>query len=188
MESRLPQGKEGSDMLREQAPTASEPFCLGVFADVAHADQAIAGLLAAGFDADHISVICSNQAIERHFGDFEHEHLAGADTPFAATAGAGLGALAAGAATTMLVGTGGAALIAVGPLLAVAGGIVGGFVGAMTTRGMDRELVNFYEQAVAEGRILVACESRRPDADAKLAEAKRTFVEAGAQPVSLHGD
>lgn len=175
-------------MLSNQATTADKPFCLGVFTDVAHADRAIAGLLAAGFDTDHISVICSNQAIEQHFGVFEHEHLAGADTPLAVTAGAGIGALLAGAASTMLMGAGGAALIAGGPLLAVTGGIVGGFVGAMTTRGMDRELVNFYEQAVAQGRILVACESHSPEPNAKLAEAKRILMEAGAQPVRLHGD
>lgn len=178
-------------MLSNQVSTVDKPFCLGIFRKVAHADQAVASLLAAGFDKDHITVICSNLAIEQHFDAFEHEHLAGADTPLAATAGGGIGGISAllgGAATMMLMGAGSAALIAIGPLLAVTGAIVGSFVGAMTTRGMDRELVNFYEQAVTQGSILVAAESHSPEPSTKLAEARRILMKAGAQPVRLHGD
>jgi hypothetical protein len=53
---------------------------------------------------------------------------------------------------------------------------------------MDRELVSFYEQAVAQGRILVAGESHGPEPNAKLAAARRILMKAGAQPVRLHGD
>jgi hypothetical protein len=175
-------------MPSNQTSTAEKPFCVGIFTNVAQADQAVAGLLNAGFDKGHITVICSDQVKEQHFHAFEHEHLAGADTPFAAAAGGAIGALLGGAASTaMIVGTGGVGLIAVGPLLAT-GAIVGGFVGAMTTRGVGRDLANYYEQAVTQGKILVAAESHSPEPSAKLAEAERILTEAGSLPVRLRGD
>jgi len=186
---RFDRKKDGAGMASNQTSTEGKPFCVGIFANVAQADQAVAGLLTTGFDKDHITVICSNEAKEHHFRAFEHEHLAGADTPLAAAAGGVIGALLGGVASTvMIVGTGGVALIAVGPLLAGLGAIVGGFVGAMTTRGMDRELVNYYEQAVTQGMILVAAESHSHDSSAKLVEAEQILAKAGSQPIRLRGD
>jgi len=79
--------KDGSDMASNQTSTERKLFCVGIFTNVTQANQAVAGLLRAGFDKDHITVICSNQAKEHHFRTFEHEHLTGADTPLAAAAG-----------------------------------------------------------------------------------------------------
>ncbi len=175
-------------MPNSQSSTKGKPFCIGIFTNVAQADQAVAGLLTAGFDKDHITVICSNQVKEQHFRAFEHEHLAGTDTPLTATAGGAIGALLGVASTVMIASTGGIALVVLGPLLATTGAIVGGFVGAMTTRGMDRELVNYYEQAVTSGKILVAAESHGADASTKLVEAERILAKGGTHPIRLHGD
>jgi hypothetical protein len=70
-------------------------------------------------------------------------------------------------------------------LAAAAGGVAGGFVGAMMTRGFEKELANFYQQAVLEGRILVAAEDKSPYAQESLARATRVLAEAGAQPLPL---
>ena len=43
-------------------------------------------------------------------------------------------------------------------ILIGAAGLVGGLVGAMMTRGFEHELANHYDQAVVEGKILVAAQ------------------------------
>ena len=47
--------------------SAEKPFRVGVFATIEQADRAVAGLLAAGFTKDHISVVCSDKVIEQQF-------------------------------------------------------------------------------------------------------------------------
>ncbi|MEX0713629.1 MAG: hypothetical protein WD278_14825, partial [Pirellulales bacterium] len=74
---------------------------------------------------------------------------------------------------------------AAGGLAAWTGGVVGGLVGAMMTRGVEKELADYYDQAVLKGRILVAAEVAGDEENASLAEAERVFREAGAEPVSL---
>ena len=57
--------------------------------------------------------------------------------------------------------TGGLGLLVFGPMFlssACAGALVGGLVGAMTTRGIEKEIANYYDQAVVQGKILVAAE------------------------------
>ena len=45
----------------------------GVFASPSVVDQVVDQLLAAGFDDDEITVICSDETIRRHFHDFDHQ-------------------------------------------------------------------------------------------------------------------
>jgi hypothetical protein len=97
-----------------------------------------------------------------------------------------VGALAGGlsvvAAATL---TGGVALLAAAPISAGAGGVVGGLVGAMMSRGVEKELADYYSQAVEDGRILVAAESHEPHDQARLAQAERILGTAGAAPIEL---
>jgi hypothetical protein len=58
-------------------------------------------------------------------------------------------------------------------------------VGAMMTRGVERELADYYQQAVLDGRILVAAEHSGPHHARRLAEAALVLAEAGAQPLPL---
>ena len=83
------------------------------------------------------------------------------------------------------VATGGVGLLAAGGASAWAGGIVGGLIGAMMTRGIEDELANYYDQAVVRGKILVAAEDRSERGSERLAAAERVLAEAGAEPVSL---
>jgi hypothetical protein len=62
--------------------------------------------------------------------------------------------------------------------------VAGGFIGAMTTRGVTKEMADFYDQAVTRGKILVAIEDEA-DNTPRLATAERTFAEAGAEPLPL---
>jgi hypothetical protein len=171
-------------MTRVKGPDT--PLRVGVFSEVADADRAVKRLLEAGFTKEQITVICSDETRQRHFRQFEHQEPAGQHTPAAAAAGSAIGALVAGA--TAVVGTlatGGAALIFTGPLAAWAGGVVGGLVGAMMTRGVEHELADYYDQAVAEGKILVAVDEHGPAAEGHLSRAEQILAESGALPLAL---
>jgi phage tail tape-measure protein len=122
----------------------------------------------------------------RHFSQFKHKDPAGAHTEAAVAIGSSLGA-ALGAMGMGAVGLalGGVPLIVVGTYGLLAGGVVGGFVGAMLTRGIETEVANFYDQEVAAGNLLVAIEVDEPDAKPSLVDAERILAEAGAKPLPL---
>ena len=77
------------------------------------------------------------------------------------------------------------ALLAAGGAGAWTGGILGTFLGAMMMRGQDKELANFYNQAVVGGKLVVAAEDHSDNADARLATAATILAEAGAEPLGL---
>jgi hypothetical protein len=165
------------------------PVRVGIFPGIGPADAAIVRLLHDGFTRDQITVVAPT-SFRAHF---DREHLdtkqpGGSHTLKAATTGGVLGAVLGGIlATTAVVGSGGSALIIVG--MAVAGAVVGaaagGFIGAMMSRGFEKETTNFYDQALKEGKILVGIEYEGPDQRSKLELAERGLAEAGAEALSL---
>jgi hypothetical protein len=158
----------------------------GVFDDIDAARQAVHGLLAAGFTREQINVVCSDETKERYFQEFDHQEPAGTFTPRATIAGGTIGAVLGGVAVVVsAAATGSLALWAAGPITAWAGGVAGGLVGAMMTRGVEKELANFYQQAVVEGRILVAADVNRQDTRRTAAKAAEVLAAAGAQPLPL---
>jgi hypothetical protein len=170
----------------ENASTMERPIRVGVYSTIRAADCAVDNLLKAGFTRDQISVICSDRATEDHFRAFEHEEPAGSHTAAAVTVGGAIGAALGG--LTVLAGivtTGGLALLAAGGLAAWTGGVVGGLVGAMMTRGVEHEAANYYDQAVTAGKILVAAEDHSEAQRQTLARAESIFSECGAEPLAL---
>lgn len=164
----------------------SRPLEVGVFSSIDAARSAVHGLLAAGFSASNITVVCSDETKELYFREFEHQEPAGTFTPTASIAGGTIGALVGGlAVVASALATGSMALWAAGPISAWAGGVAGGLVGAMMTRGVEKELANFYQQAVMNGQILVAAEDHSPGSEKHLAQAARVLTDAGAQPLPL---
>jgi hypothetical protein len=164
-----------------------KPVRIGVFDRVQKAEQVVQDLLAAGFTKDQISVICSDPAKEAHFPGFE-EKQAGEEAPKRAAVGGAIGAALGGLAAAAMVTTGGMAIVVVGPLLTAmaSGGIIGGFIGAMTSRGVDKEAAEFYEQSIEKGRIVVVAEDDSEQAPRKLRSAEQVFTKAGAEPIPLH--
>jgi hypothetical protein len=161
-------------------------FEAGVFDSVDAARQAVHGLLEAGFSVEQINVICSDETKERYFQEFEHQEPAGTHTPMATIVGGTIGAALGGVAVIASAAvTGSLTLWAAGPITAWAGGVAGGLVGAMMTRGVEKEIADYYQQAVVGGRILVAVEDERPDNQAALAKAAEVFAAAGAKPLAL---
>lgn len=159
---------------------------VGVFDTVDDARRAVQRLLESGFSKDQITVVCSDETKERYFSEFEHQHPAGTYTTTATIAGGTIGALLGGlSVVASAIATGSLALWAAGPISAWAGGVAGGLVGAMMTRGVEKELANFYQQAVVEGQILVAAEDHDSKAAGMLAKAAQILAESGAKPLPL---
>jgi hypothetical protein len=159
---------------------------VGVFNTIDEARRAVQGLLHAGFTKEQITVVCSDETKERYFAEFDHQQPAGTHTATAAIAGGTIGALLGGVSViASAIATGGWALWAAGPITAWAGGVAGGLVGAMMTRGVEKELANFYQQSVIEGQILVAAEDHGPNHERSLARAAEVLTDAGAKPLPL---
>ncbi len=168
--------------------TVDKPFRVGVFNTVAQADRAVHRLLEAGFRKEELVIICSDKHKEALF---EQEHLrtmltGSAYTPEFIPAGAAVGAALGGVAlAATAIATGGVGLVAVGASLVAGGALAGSFAGAMMTRGLDREVTNYCEQAVDLGKLLVAVEIHEKGKEVRLAEAERILTECGGDPVPL---
>ena len=166
----------------EQTP----PLEVGIFDSIDDARRAVQELLAAGFSREQITVVCSDETKERYFREFEHQHPAGTFAPAATITGGTIGALVGGlAVVASAVATGSLALWAAGPISAWAGGVAGGLVGAMMTRGVEKELANFYQQSVVSGQILVAAEDHGPNSSQMLVKAAKILAGSGAQPLPM---
>jgi hypothetical protein len=166
----------------------ARPIRVGIFDSVRQADDVVSQLLAMGFTPQQITVICSEEAVQRHFAQYEHQDPAGKFTPEAGLVGGACGAALAGIATVALATLtplGGVALLAAGGVAMWGGGVVGGLVGAMMTRGIEKELANYYDQAVRRGQILVAAEQEDPQKAAMLVQAAEIFSEHGVAPLPM---
>jgi hypothetical protein len=166
--------------------TQKRPIRIGIFESVDGAHRAVRGLLDAGFTQKQITVVCSDKHRERLFKEFEHQDPAGTTTPEKAAAGGAIGATIGGlAALATAVATGGVAFLIAGGIAVLAGGAFGGLIGAMMSRGVEKELANFYDQEVEKGKLLVAAEDEGPRAAAHLIQAERILADAGAVPMKL---
>lgn len=168
--------------------TLPRPLRVGVFDSVENVRTAVTGLLAAGFTSDQITVVCSDEQKIAAFQQFEHQHPAGTSTPLLASAGGVIGATVSGIAAlggAMASGGDPGLLMASGGLATWTGGIVGGLVGAMMSRGVEKELANYYDQAVQDGKIVVAAEDTSEHSAEHLHEAERILAEAGSEPLAL---
>ena len=170
----------------EPASVQTRPIRVGVFDSVEKACRAVHNLLAAGFTKEQITVICSDKHRERLFKEFEHQDPAGTTTPEKAIAGGAIGATLGGlAAVIAAIATGGIVFLIAGGIAVLGGGAAGGVIGAMMSRGVEKELANFYDQEVEKGRLLVAAEDESPNAAAHLLQAERILAAADAVPMKL---
>jgi hypothetical protein len=170
------------------AEAQRRPVRAGVFSAVTAVERAVTDLLAAGFTKEQITVICSDETKERYFREFEHQEPAGASTQEAAATGGAVGAAIGGIATGAIgLATGGLPLLVAGGIGLMAGAVWGGFLGAMMTRGLEKEVADFYDQAVQDGKLLVAVEVDDDEAgiSPSLATAERILAAAGAEPLPL---
>jgi hypothetical protein len=134
---------------------AQPPIRTGTFNDADHAARAIDALRDAGFPRSQIKVVCSDAEIQQRFSEYVDQQPDGTQTAGAlnragivffclAVVGLGVGLFAS------LITT----LIALCVLLGI--GLLVTFGSTMMTRANERELSNYYSQAVIPGRILLA--------------------------------
>jgi hypothetical protein len=165
---------------------SNRTFEVGVFATVDEAEGVVRQLLDAGFTTGEITVICSDDKKEQYFRAFERQEPAGTFTPKAVISGGAIGALLGGIPVLgAAVATGSLVLWVAGPAVASALGVAGGLVGAMSTRGFEKEIANYYQQAVLDGSILVAVQAEGTHHKQRLADAAAIIAAAGAKPISL---
>jgi hypothetical protein len=159
---------------------------VGIFAGIDETQAAVQALLVAGFSKGQISVMCSDDTKERYFREFEHQKPAGTFTPRAVVTGSALGALLGGMTLVgAAIATGSVALWVAGAAAASTGGVVGGLLGAMMTRGVEKEIANYYQQAVIDGNFLVAVEVNEVNRQQRLSDAAEILAAAGATPIPL---
>ena len=153
--------------------TATRNMAVGVFADRAKAEQAIAELQRVGFSSRQIGIIAP-QAGEAGADEGRNE------TSHNMSVGAGIGMLA-GASLACLI-TGGAISPLLGPVFLggwmtelLSGGITGGLIGAMIGMGVPEEEAQHYQGGLLAGRTLVTVK-----ADSRYEEAQAVLHRFGA--------
>ena len=73
-------------------PTDPElPVRVGVYDSVEAAHSVVDRLLTAGFDDDHVTIVCSDEGKVRSLHKFEHQHPAGTYTSLTAAIGGAIG-------------------------------------------------------------------------------------------------
>lgn len=180
------QHNEKSETEQERDEKKDRPVRAGVFDTMEGAENAVSKLREAGFSDEEITVVCSDETKEKHFKQHEHQQPAGTNTPAAVAIGGTVGASLFGLTTFALgAATANVPLMVAGGWGIWTGGILGGFVGAMMTRGIEKEAANYYDQAVVAGKIMVVAEDHGPRSDQRLLQAEYALQTAGAEPVAL---
>ena len=164
-----------------------EELRVGIFESFRLADDAVSRLIAAGVAKDRISVVCPENHPEVS-SDVEQVEPAGSHAVPAAVAGGTIGSILGGlTAAVGVAATGGTGLLIVGPLFAGAAGlgVVGGFIGAMSSRGLEPDIADFYDQALWKGQVLVAVEPPRPGEAPSQGEVECLLAYAGGKTLDL---
>jgi hypothetical protein len=172
--------------MTEQTPRhTSKPFRVAVFDSVELADKAIERLVENGFEKDEITLFSPASQPTEHEEDVVTEQDQASSTETAVSGGAMGGVLGGATAVAGLATVAGAPIVVAGGMLGLlAGGVFGGLVGAMTSRGVEKEPADYYDQAVSEGKSLVAVEPHDENAE-RLKLATKILDEAGADPFKL---
>jgi len=162
------------------------PVRAGVFDSVNQALDLVDKLRTAGFHWQEVSVICSNEKKEELFPERIQKSPTGTnDNEALNLAGAGALGLGGVAAVAALLSTAGTAIMILGAFAGVAA--AGTFASLMATRGFESEATDYYEQAVEEGKILVAVEpaGEGVNVEERRKLAARLIEESGAKAISL---
>jgi hypothetical protein len=152
----------------------------GVFPDMASAERAVVKLLANGFEKEQISVVCSGEARERHFRQFDAPNHTGISLHGDVATGAALGATVGGIAAIAFGLASGAIPLVIAGAAGIAGGSgMGGFMGAMMSKGVEDEFSKFYHEQLDAGHLVVVVDDHGPECETRLALASEIFTESG---------
>ena len=147
------------------------PMLTGMFRDRQSAENAYGSLTGRGYGKDDITLLMSDEARRRHFGegaDTELGSKAAEGAGIGAAVGGGLGAVLATLSAVGAIALPGIGLLAMGPIAAaLAGGAIGaaggGIVGALVGSGIPEEQAKHYEAGIREGNIVMGVTPRNED-------------------------
>jgi len=152
--------------------TSRGTMVTGLFRDRDSAERAYSSLTSRGYSKDDISLMMSDEARNRHFGDRSDSELgdkalegAGVGSAIGGTIGAILAGIAAIGTNVLLPGVG---LVVAGPLAAAlagagAGGLTGGLLGALIGSGIPEDRAKAYESGIKEGGMVMGVNARNPE-------------------------
>ena len=140
----------------------------GMFRDRQSAEGAYGSLTGRGYTKDDVTLLMSEEARRRHFGDRQDTELgtkAGEGAAVGAAVGGGLGAVLATLSAVGAVMLPGIGLLAMGPIAAaLTGGAIGaaggGLLGALVGSGIPEEQARQYESGIREGNIVMGVTPR----------------------------
>ncbi|RMD62964.1 MAG: hypothetical protein D6826_06125 [Alphaproteobacteria bacterium] len=169
---------------------------VGVFHDEAALQNAVDELLIAGFDRSSLSLLASARAVEEKLGH-EYDKIVEIEddltTPRTAFVGRdsrteGKGAIVGGLAYVGAVGAAGAIVASGGTiglaiLGAAAAGGLGGLIGGILTRFMDRHHAHRLQEQLDRGGLLLWVATHGPEQEARATEILRR---CGAEDVHVH--
>ena len=172
----------------EAGAVTNQHTVAGLFASEDEAIRALDGLKAAGFTAEHVSVVAKDR--QQMTNVTEGSEMEGEGAASGAVSGGVLGGLAG-----FLVGISALVIPGIGPIVGTGilistlagagiGAAAGGLVGALTEQGVTEEDARSYEAGVGAGRILVTVGTTADD-DAE--QAHRIMNEAGGTEVRRYG-
>ncbi len=159
----------------------AEEIVVAVYKDTLQAKSAIDKLIASDFPQQNISLVTASlnsepAAVKKalELGDQSEK-----DAVIGAGIGAAVGALGGATVVTMA----GVGVVIAGPLAALTGVIVGGFIGAISGWGVHKDHVAGYEQKIKAGKVLVLAHGADPQ---KVGEAKKVLHATKPDEIHLH--
>jgi hypothetical protein len=158
----------------------AQPYRVRFFDTVQQADQAIRGLLDAGFTKNELAVICPKQFQDSLPAYVPRAEPPGSHAAAAIVEGGAAGAVLGGIAlAATAIATGGVGLIPAAGVLIGGGALAGGFSGLILREGYGEEIGQHYLEAVRLGKIAVGVEIEGKRNAVKLEEADRIMAAAG---------
>ena len=162
----------GSTSIMGTTSASSGTMVTGLFRDRDSAERAYNSLTSRGYSKDDISLMMSDDARGKYFGDRADTELgdkalegAGVGSAIGGTIGAVLAGIAAIGTNVLLPGVG---LVVAGPLAAAlagagAGGLTGGLLGALVGSGIPEDRAKAYESGIKEGGMVMGVNARNPE-------------------------
>lgn len=157
----------------------------GLFTRAREAAEAVRALEARAIPERDVSIVAAERLDRESFG-IELNSKAGEGAAIGAGTGGAIGALVAGFTAVGTLSTGGAGLVAAGPIIAAfagagAGAAAGGAVGAAVGLAIPEHEVKFYNDALKRGAVLVGVQC---DSDERENGVKEIFTMMDADRIS----
>lgn len=167
---------------------STEKRVTAIFENRAKAIRAIEDLQKMGFGKKNLTLLVAENSWKTDDLKIEENSKTPEGVAVGATAGAAIGAIAAGLTTVgTLAATGGVGLLAAGPIVSAfagagAGGATGGLVGGLVGAGYPEIEAKYVNDEIGQGSIMIGVETENDKVD----EVKKSLELIHAKKISVH--